>query len=890
MAGLTQIGQVPGGTTPPIRRLLDHLINKPDLWITGGTLSVQTSGGRIGKIDLNTEGTTEGQVLTINAEGAPAWEVPEVTAVSPVLTTPRIKDASGGELYVFAVSDLAEDRTVTLPLLDGDATFVFEAHTATLTNKTIALVSNTVSGTKAQFDTAVTDGNIAFDGGAHHNSFSDFVANKHIDHTAVQVTIEGTANQINSSAGAQDISDSRTWTLSTPQDIHTGATPTFAGANLDGAVTINDAGADVDFRVETQNEAHAIDVDAANDRIGLFFDTATTGGQEPKGPVTIMQGPSTATEYVLGLTKSFMGRGAVTQGGAVFTCNSVPSPEVIFDSSSGITITSSGADITPSGDWPAGLSTSHFLEIQQVEQHTSVSNDTSDELSAPILILSEGEFIEHVHLYESAKYTDPDGDPEGVAITIIKRQGTTDTITNSSSGAVNISNVLPLADLRHSTHSSIFRITDKDDSSITETFTVNLAAGDTGDFGIERQSGSSGRLFLASSITNTYAIGSTGEHVGGGRVLPVRSVTGTHTDLQLDITYPLARYIAGAASEGQSTDMTLSVAPLLPIVDSNTGSDNYKFIKRTDVSPEEISAETFGLFMECGTPNEMKETLDGGRAITGGNFVARHRGSGDVANLIGGNFGCTFSSNDNYLQDNVLQTGSVTEATAVAAANTGSFATNQYAFRATNANDNNYFAGNVGIGAAASTPEDALHIDGALRLEQQDGGMAEETDGFDDSGKPGTDEVRIFTMDDPDDSDNRKVIIQYTVGSTTYKKEILLDEQSVGSVTMSPDSAGFKDVTIDALHGSIVCTSNQSTIGNNNSGEFTVTNSKVSEGDVVMCSLGNDHAKVLLVNTNNVSNGSFKILVTNLSSTQSTEEITLNFRVIPQKSTHWSHT
>ena len=168
--------------------------------------------------------------------------------------------------------------------------------------------------------------------------------------------------------------------------------------------------------------------------------------------------------------------------------------------------------------------------------------------------------------------------------------------------------------------------------------------------------------------------------------------------------------------------------------------------------------------------------------------------------------------------------------------------------------------------------------------------MAEETDGLDDSGKPGTDEVRIFTMDDPDDSDNRKVIIQYTVGSTTYKKEILLDEQSVGSVTMSPDSAGFKDVTIDALHGSIVCTSNQSTIGNNNSGEFTVTNSKVSEGDVVMCSLGNDHAKVLLVNTNNVSNGSFKILVTNLSSTQSTEEITLNFRVIPQKSTHWSHT
>ena len=74
MAGLTQIGQVPGGTTPPIRRLLDHLINKPDLWITGGTLSVQASGARIGKIDLNVpDEATAGQVLTLNSSKSPEW-------------------------------------------------------------------------------------------------------------------------------------------------------------------------------------------------------------------------------------------------------------------------------------------------------------------------------------------------------------------------------------------------------------------------------------------------------------------------------------------------------------------------------------------------------------------------------------------------------------------------------------------------------------------------------------------------------------------------------------------------------------------------------------------------------------------------------------------------
>lgn len=64
--------------------------------------------------------------------------------------------------YVFVGSALAADRNVTLPLLTGADTFVFEAHAATLTNKTIDLANNTLTGTKAQFDTAVSDGNPAY--------------------------------------------------------------------------------------------------------------------------------------------------------------------------------------------------------------------------------------------------------------------------------------------------------------------------------------------------------------------------------------------------------------------------------------------------------------------------------------------------------------------------------------------------------------------------------------------------------------------------------------------------------------------------------------------------------------------------------------------------------
>ena len=59
------------------------------------------------------------------------------TLTSPVLTTPQINDTSANHQYVFAVSELAADRTVTLPLLAANDTFVFANHTQTLDNKTI---------------------------------------------------------------------------------------------------------------------------------------------------------------------------------------------------------------------------------------------------------------------------------------------------------------------------------------------------------------------------------------------------------------------------------------------------------------------------------------------------------------------------------------------------------------------------------------------------------------------------------------------------------------------------------------------------------------------------------------------------------------------------------
>ena len=52
--------------------------------------------------------------------------------------------------------------------------------------------------------------------------------------TSRSITINGTANQIISSAGAQNFGANRTWTLSLPQNIHTSASPTFSDLTLTG--------------------------------------------------------------------------------------------------------------------------------------------------------------------------------------------------------------------------------------------------------------------------------------------------------------------------------------------------------------------------------------------------------------------------------------------------------------------------------------------------------------------------------------------------------------------------------------------------------------------------------------------------------------------------------
>lgn len=67
--------------------------------------------------------------------------------------------------YNFLGSAIVADITVTLPLLTGNDTFVMNDFAATLTNKTLALGSNTISGSLAEFNTALTGADFATGGG-----------------------------------------------------------------------------------------------------------------------------------------------------------------------------------------------------------------------------------------------------------------------------------------------------------------------------------------------------------------------------------------------------------------------------------------------------------------------------------------------------------------------------------------------------------------------------------------------------------------------------------------------------------------------------------------------------------------------------------------------------
>ncbi len=89
------------------------------------------------------DGVTSAIQTQINTKAPTASPTFTGTVILP--KTLEIQDTTGDHQYVLAVSELAADRTVTLPLLAASDTFVFAAFTQTLTGKRITKRTGTTT-------------------------------------------------------------------------------------------------------------------------------------------------------------------------------------------------------------------------------------------------------------------------------------------------------------------------------------------------------------------------------------------------------------------------------------------------------------------------------------------------------------------------------------------------------------------------------------------------------------------------------------------------------------------------------------------------------------------------------------------------------------------------
>lgn len=140
--------------------------------------------------------------------------------------TPNGNAQTGGVLFYFKSDGKAYTKINGVEALLADVT---QSGTQTLTNKTIALGSNTISGTTAQFNTALTDNDFATLAGA------ETLTNKTVNLSSN--TLSGTTAQFNTALSDNDFATLAGTETLTNKTLSTGTKVGAATNDISGAWT-----------------------------------------------------------------------------------------------------------------------------------------------------------------------------------------------------------------------------------------------------------------------------------------------------------------------------------------------------------------------------------------------------------------------------------------------------------------------------------------------------------------------------------------------------------------------------------------------------------------------------------------------------------------------------
>ena len=182
-------GLVVEGTTATVE---GHDILTKKIADAKGDLLVATADNAVSRLAV---GATNGHVLTVDSNEATGLKYAAPAAVGSFESSIVFEGSSADDNETtLTVTNPTADRTITFP--DATGTVVLKDTTDTLTSKSISLTTNTVTGTKAEFNSAMSDADFASLAG------SETLTNKTI--SLASNTLSGTVAEFNTAVSGDD--------------------------------------------------------------------------------------------------------------------------------------------------------------------------------------------------------------------------------------------------------------------------------------------------------------------------------------------------------------------------------------------------------------------------------------------------------------------------------------------------------------------------------------------------------------------------------------------------------------------------------------------------------------------------------------------------------------